>query len=144
MLWTNFAPARKWGHWARDSVNVFAAIDADFACTELRDQERGSAHGLLEVDHGGIVQLPVRMHHQCDRDEESKQPCAPSRVVANGNAEAKAMTPDSGTNRLASGTPKFRGMLNAFRGAVSRRGGDEDPREEDSANEVEMAHERNS
>jgi len=50
--------------------SVFAAIDADFACTELRDQERGSKHGnvlgkhgLLDVRHGGIVQLPVRMHH---------------------------------------------------------------------------------
>ena len=54
-------------------------------------------HGLLHVHHGGIVQLPVSMHHQCDRDEESnQQPCAPSRVVTNGNAESASKGHDSG------------------------------------------------
>ena len=54
-------------------------------------------HGLLDVRHGGIVQLPVRMHHQCDRDEESnQQPRAPPRVVTNGNAESASKGHDSG------------------------------------------------
>jgi hypothetical protein len=100
----NVAQALKPGQRARGLVNVFEAIDAGGTSAKLRDEKRGSEHGdvfckhgLLHMGHGGIVQFPERVHHQCDRDKESnQQPCAPSSVVAHSNAEPANDGHDSG------------------------------------------------
>jgi hypothetical protein len=88
---------------------ALAIIDADGSCSKLREEERRAEHGdifcehgLLNMDGGGVVQLPERVHCEGYGQEESDQEYrTPAGLVAEGNAEppAIAITPEMGTRR---------------------------------------------